>query len=452
MGNVDSVPVISQLKSLGQVIVGDVDDARETQENFADNCPIVSQAKSLVQVCAGDAEGARQTQLKFVKDVEKFGAVAAGVTTAVVGVAITPFTGPIGTSLVGAGASGVVSTYATANEESMNWEKFGEETSKGALSGFCPVVGDVAAQVLDNHCKDRPLDENLGTAAVVGAVTWGVAAGVGAAGKAAAKGLKEPLKSGGKEVIKDTAKTAGKEVLKDTAKETASRATKETITRGGKDVLKDTVASRMTKAAVPLMKGSATNASAQLTSNICQGKTWHEGLGTAAASGAASSGVGAAVGKAGRFYGGSQKGVPKSERRSKTKTERTVLATAAVAKGGAASGAGKMTSNVCENKPIMEDFGDTLALGAVNGGIAAGYRRTGKCVSDTCPREKKGKAERFGEIAQTYPGRYELYKESEKLPAEELPAEDLEKLPTDDSEKLPERTQEVYEESDTDST
>ena len=136
--------------------------------------------------------------------------------------------------MVGAGASSVVSTYATANEESMNWEKFGEETSKGALSGFCPVVGDVAAQVLDNHCKDRPLDENLGTAAVVGAVTWGVAAGVGAAGKAAAKGLKEPLKSGGKEVIKDTAKTAGKEVLKDTAKETASRATKETMTRGGK--------------------------------------------------------------------------------------------------------------------------------------------------------------------------------------------------------------------------
>ena len=88
----------------------------------------------------------------------------------------------------------------------------------------------------------------------------------------------------------------------------------------------------------------------------------------------------------------------------------------------------------------------------VNKSVHQGYRRTGKCVSDTCPREKKGKAEIFGEIAQTYPGRYELYEDSEKLPTEELPAEDLEKLPTDDLEKLPERPQEMYEESDIDST
>lgn len=392
MGNVDSIPVISQAKSLGQVIVGDVEGATRTQENFADNCPVVSQTKSFVQVCAGDIEGARKTQEKFVKDIEKFGAVAAGVSTAAVGVAITPFTGPVGTSMIGAGASGVITTYTTPNEKRMDWEKFGKETAKGALSGFCPVAGDMAAQTLDNHFEGRPLHENLGTAAAVGAVSWAVAGGVGAAGKAAANSFKEPMKS------------AGKEVLKDTAKVTASRATKATVTKGGQEVLKDTVASRATKAAVPLVKGSATNTSAQLTSNLCQGESWHKGLGTAAASGAVSSGVDSAIGKAGKSYGGSQKGVPVSARRSKTKTERAVLATAAVARGGAASGAEKMTSNLCEGEPIMKDFGDKLAVGAVKGGVKAGYTKAGKGMAVRHGYEISH-MKRAGDVAQKYTSR-----------------------------------------------
>ena len=384
MGNVDSIPVVSQVKSLGQVIGGDATGARRTQENFADNCPLVPQTKSFVQVCAGDVDGARKTQEAFVKDLEKFGAVAAGVSTAVVGVAITPFTGPVGlgTSLIGAGASGVVSTYVTPNEKRMNWKKFGKETAKGGCSGFCPIVGDVAAQVLDNKFEGRPLEENLGTAAAVGAVSWVLAAGVGAAGKAAAKSLKESVKS------------AGKEVLKDTAQATVSNASKATMAEGSKELLKDTVASRVTKAAVPLVKGSVTNTSAQLTSNLCQGETWHKGLGAAAATGAVSSGVDAAIGKAGRSYGGSQKRVSKSERRSKTKAERAVLAMAAVTKGGAAGGTGKMTSNLCEGQPIMKGVEDTIVSGAVNSGVTAACAKRKKDVkknkgSDTTDKKKK---------------------------------------------------------------
>lgn len=39
MGNVDSVPLVSQLKSLVQVIGGDADGAKKTQENFSQGCP-----------------------------------------------------------------------------------------------------------------------------------------------------------------------------------------------------------------------------------------------------------------------------------------------------------------------------------------------------------------------------------------------------------------------------
>ena len=35
MGNADSVPVVSQTKSLVQAISGDAEGARKTQENFA---------------------------------------------------------------------------------------------------------------------------------------------------------------------------------------------------------------------------------------------------------------------------------------------------------------------------------------------------------------------------------------------------------------------------------
>ena len=54
MGNTDSIPVVSQVKSLVQVIDGDAEGARRTQENFSKIAPVVSQVRSLVhyiEVC-----------------------------------------------------------------------------------------------------------------------------------------------------------------------------------------------------------------------------------------------------------------------------------------------------------------------------------------------------------------------------------------------------------------
>ena len=65
MGNTDSIPVVSQTKSLVQAIAGDEEGARRTQENFSRQCPIVSQARSLVEVSMGDEEAARETQRQF---------------------------------------------------------------------------------------------------------------------------------------------------------------------------------------------------------------------------------------------------------------------------------------------------------------------------------------------------------------------------------------------------
>ena len=52
MGNTNSIPVISQVKSLVQVIGGDADGARRTQEEFSRTAPIVSQARSFAHLIA----------------------------------------------------------------------------------------------------------------------------------------------------------------------------------------------------------------------------------------------------------------------------------------------------------------------------------------------------------------------------------------------------------------
>ena len=48
MGNTDSVPVVSQFKSLVQVASGDEEGARRTQENFIRTGIVASQINSLV--------------------------------------------------------------------------------------------------------------------------------------------------------------------------------------------------------------------------------------------------------------------------------------------------------------------------------------------------------------------------------------------------------------------
>ncbi|OQR92650.1 hypothetical protein ACHHYP_03372 [Achlya hypogyna] len=100
---IDTVPLVSQAKSLFQALTGDLKGASKTQENFSRGCPVVSQvravveesiiqdpvaaattrnhfssfsmdhclflsqAKSLVQALKGDTEGARQTQENFTR-------------------------------------------------------------------------------------------------------------------------------------------------------------------------------------------------------------------------------------------------------------------------------------------------------------------------------------------------------------------------------------------------
>lgn len=61
----DTLPVISQTKSLVQVIGGDAEGALRTQENFSRQCPVVSQTRSLVEVSMGDADAALKTQQQF---------------------------------------------------------------------------------------------------------------------------------------------------------------------------------------------------------------------------------------------------------------------------------------------------------------------------------------------------------------------------------------------------
>ena len=54
MGNTDSLPVVSQVKSLVQVIAGDEEAAKKTQENFIRTGIISSQVKiynDIFQLC-----------------------------------------------------------------------------------------------------------------------------------------------------------------------------------------------------------------------------------------------------------------------------------------------------------------------------------------------------------------------------------------------------------------
>ena len=65
----DWLPIVSQIKSLVQVIGGDAEGARRTQENFSKQCPVVSQVRSAVEAIGGDEEAARKTQMEFVHTV-----------------------------------------------------------------------------------------------------------------------------------------------------------------------------------------------------------------------------------------------------------------------------------------------------------------------------------------------------------------------------------------------
>ena len=65
---IDWLPVVSQVKSLIQVIGGDPEGAKQTQENFSRQMPIVSQARSTVEKAMGNFEEARKTEEQFAFD------------------------------------------------------------------------------------------------------------------------------------------------------------------------------------------------------------------------------------------------------------------------------------------------------------------------------------------------------------------------------------------------
>jgi len=73
MGNTDSVPVVSQVKSFVQYASGDPAGALATQENFAYNntFPVISQIASAGYAIGGDYDKAEDLQKKFAKDMER---------------------------------------------------------------------------------------------------------------------------------------------------------------------------------------------------------------------------------------------------------------------------------------------------------------------------------------------------------------------------------------------
>ncbi|KNC84704.1 hypothetical protein SARC_03079 [Sphaeroforma arctica JP610] len=103
MGNVDSVPIVSQAKSAVQACHGDMDGATRTQENFSKQCVIISQVRSAIEVSMGDTDAATATQLEFIDP--KNLAAQAGV---VVGAVVAPIVAVASVSALGFGAGGIV--------------------------------------------------------------------------------------------------------------------------------------------------------------------------------------------------------------------------------------------------------------------------------------------------------------------------------------------------------
>ena len=72
MPGTDWIPVVSQVKSLVQIVTGDVEGARQTQANFSRECPIVSQVRSVVELASGDGEAAIETQSRCLTTMNDF--------------------------------------------------------------------------------------------------------------------------------------------------------------------------------------------------------------------------------------------------------------------------------------------------------------------------------------------------------------------------------------------
>lgn len=71
MGNVDGVPVASQVKSLVQVTKGQREAAWATQTRFSERFVGVAQLKSLIELVQGDVDAAAETQRKFLANARQ---------------------------------------------------------------------------------------------------------------------------------------------------------------------------------------------------------------------------------------------------------------------------------------------------------------------------------------------------------------------------------------------
>ena len=65
MGNIDSVPILSQYKSLVQVISGDAEGAKRTQENFLHTSDITAPFVALHHAIHGDNTAATKVMEKY---------------------------------------------------------------------------------------------------------------------------------------------------------------------------------------------------------------------------------------------------------------------------------------------------------------------------------------------------------------------------------------------------
>ncbi|PIC54233.1 hypothetical protein B9Z55_003568 [Caenorhabditis nigoni] len=72
MGNVNTLPGVSQVKSLVQLVAGDKEGALATQEQFVHECPVFSQVVSLGYWLKGDNKNAKETQIRCLKNLSNF--------------------------------------------------------------------------------------------------------------------------------------------------------------------------------------------------------------------------------------------------------------------------------------------------------------------------------------------------------------------------------------------
>ena len=72
MGGVNSLPLISQVKSFVQCAAGDQAGALKTQEDFSKQCVVVSQARTMTEAATGNVKAAQETQAAYLDSSAKF--------------------------------------------------------------------------------------------------------------------------------------------------------------------------------------------------------------------------------------------------------------------------------------------------------------------------------------------------------------------------------------------